>query len=448
MNPPNVLTPPRAQSSEPPRSADAATPTNGQAATAITPSTPANPESLSIAWAQKNLLPEQILNMVINHAVQLGASDIFFFSNENNVGISIRHLGIIKQVTTLPVEQGVRCFAYIRTMAQMKFGERRHPQDGRWVFNLGDGRILDLRLNALPTLYGESIAIRVLHRESHLRNLDALGFVGPQLGTIVSALHANSGLVLVTGPTGSGKTTTIYGCLHYLNDGRRKIHTIEDPVEYSVEGFHQSQIDSNGGADFADMLRGVVRQGPDVIMIGEVRDRHTAETAVRAANSGQLVFASLHASVAATAIQSFLTLGVSPYFLCTSLLAVICQRLARTLRPETRVPIDLSSAPNTFDEVRPWLEYGQGTVAYAASAEGDRNEGYAGRCGIFEVMTPSPSIRRFITDMRPASDIQSRAVEEGMLDFRRACLLKVAQGITTFDEMQRILPTGDTWIDT
>jgi general secretion pathway protein E len=405
-----------------------------------------NPEALNIPWDQRGISPEQIVNFVINHAVNLNASDIFLSCNEADVSVTIRHLGIVKPVTTLPTEIGIRCNAYVRTMSKMKFGERRHPQDGRWVFTANDGKVLDLRLNALPTLYGESIAIRLLPRDSQLKKLEALGFVGPQLGTIVSTLHSNSGLMLVTGPTGSGKTTTIYACLHYLADGRRKIHTIEDPVEYSVPGMHQSQIDSHG-ADFSDMLRGVIRQGPDVIMIGEVRDRATAETAVRAANSGQLVFASLHASVAATAIQSLLTLGTSPYFLCTSLLAVVCQRLLRTLKPESRVPIDLSGAPHTFDEIRPWLEYGQGTTAYAASADGDRNEGYAGRTAAFEVMAPSPAIRRMITDMRPASDIQARAVEDGMLDFRRACMLKVAQGITTFDEMQRILPTGDTWID-
>jgi type II secretory ATPase GspE/PulE/Tfp pilus assembly ATPase PilB-like protein len=439
MNPSTTVNPPRSNSV--PEASNQVS-GNGQFAPGVMQ------ETITIPWEQKNLAPEQIISLVVNHAVQLNASDIFISSNEHDVGVSIRHLGIVKQITNLPTELGIRCFAFIRTMSQMKFAERRHPQDGRWVFTSGDGRVLDLRLNAIPTLYGESFAIRLLQRDSALRSLETLGFVGPQLGTMVSTLHSNSGLVLVTGPTGSGKTTTIYACLHYLNDGRKKIHTIEDPVEYSVPGLHQSQIDATHGADFADMLRGVIRQGPDVIMIGEVRDRNTADTAVRAANSGQLVFASLHASVAATAIQSLLSLGVSPYFLCTSLLAVTCQRLIRTLRPETRVPIDLSSAPHTFDEIRPWLDYNQGNTAYAASAEGDRNEGYASRTGVFEVMTPSPAIRRLITDMRPASDIQSRAVEEGMLDFRRASLLKVAQGITTFDEMQRILPTGDTWIDT
>lgn len=438
MNPSNSATLPPPSAPRPATNQAAATNGNGAAA----------PESLSIPWDQKNLTPEQIVTLIVNHAVQLGASDIFFSCNETDVSVAVRHLGIVKHVTSLPTELGLRCNAYVRTMSKMKFGERRHPQDGRWVFTAGDGKVLDLRLNSLPTLYGESIAVRLLQRDSNLQKLESLGFVGPQLGTLVSTLHSNSGLVLVTGPTGSGKTTSIYACLHYLNDGRRKIHTIEDPVEYSVTGLHQSQIDANHGADFADMLRGVIRQGPDVIMIGEVRDRNTAETAVRAANSGQLVFASLHASVAATAIQSLLTLGVSPYFLCTSLLAVICQRLIRTLQPQSRVPIDLTNAPHTFDEIRPWLEYGQGGTAFAASADGDCNEGYSGRSGVFEVMTPTPTIRRMITDMRPAGEIQSQAVDEGMLDFRRASLLKVAQGVTTFDEMQRILPTGDTWIDT
>ena len=408
------------------------------------------PDTISIDWEQESYTAEQTVSMIVEHAFRMGASDIFFSSQEDHLQVSVRHLGVIKIITVLPPEVGLRCISYMRTQAKMRFGERRHPQDGRWVFTLSNGEIVDLRINAMPTLHGESVAIRLLRRDSELRKLESLGFVGPQLGALISMLHSNSGLILVTGPTGSGKTTSLYACLHYLNDGRRKIHTIEDPIEYAVAGLHQSQVDSGHGslsADFLEMLRGVIRQGPDVIMIGEVRDVATAETAVRAANSGQLVFASLHAAVAATGVQSMLSLGVKPYFLCTSLLAVLGQRLMRTLRMDTRVPIDLSSAPHTFDEVRDWLEYGQGNVAYAASADGDRNEGYIGRTGVYEVMTLTPSVRRMIQEARPASELHNRAVEDGMLDFRRAALLKVAQGITTFDEMQRILPTGDTWLD-
>lgn len=404
-------------------------------------------DRLTIPWNERSLNGEQTVGLLVSHALRMKASDLFFSSNENEIVVTVRQLGIIKTIASLPVALGRACISNLRAMSSMNFVDRKHPQDGRWVFNPGNGPVVDLRLNALPTLHGEAIAIRILERGSHLQNLESLGFEGPQLGTVVSMMQSNSGLILVTGPTGSGKTTTMYACLHYLNDGRRKIHTIEDPVEYSVLGLHQTQVDAAHGGDFADMLRGIIRQGPDVIMIGEVRDRPTAETAVRAANSGQLVFASLHASVAATAIQSILNLGVSSYFLCTSLLGVICQRLARTLPIDSRVPIDLSGQPDAFDEVRPWLEQGHRHIAYAAAGDSQPNEGYIGRIGVFEVMSMTPTIRRLVGESRPASEIQTAAVDEGMLDFRRAALLKVAHGFTSFDEMQRILPTGDTWMD-
>lgn len=419
--------------------------------TAATPMlSDSEPELLDVDWVASGMTAEMLVTMFVEHSLRMNASDLFLSSVETGVVASVRHLGVIKKIGEVPTDLGVRCFAYIRTAAKMKYGEKGHPQDGRWVYRPAELGGVDLRVNSMPTLWGESLAIRILRRDTELQKLEALGFVGPQLGEVTSALQANSGLLMVTGPTGCGKTTTIYACLHYLNNGRRKIHTIEDPIEYSVAGLHQTQVDSShsgNGADFIQMLRGVIRQGPDVIMIGEVRDRDTAETAVRAANSGQLVFATLHAAVAATALQSLIGLGVPAHFLATSLLAIVGQRLMRTLRPDTRVAMDLSEAPHTFDEVRPWLSMGEGKIAYAAAANGDRNEGYRGRSGLFEVMAMKPSLRRLIQEQRPASDIHNKAVEEGMLDFRRAAMLKVAHGLTTFDEMQRVLPTGDTWMD-
>jgi len=295
--------------------------------------------------------PEEVLISLVDFAADLGASDIFFSTNEHDVAVTVRHLGMIKFVTSMSRGAGIRCIAHIRAMSGMRFGEKRHPQDGRWMVRRSGGSAIDLRLNTMPTLYGECVAMRILKRDSTLQQLDALGLTNVQLGTLTNLLDRSSGLILVTGPTGSGKSTTMYACLHYLNSGTRKIHTIEDPIEYSVPGLHQTQLDEKG-ASMAELLRGVVRQGPEVIMIGEVRDKASAETAVRAASSGQLVLATVHAPVAASAIQSMIGMGISPYFLCTSLSAVVGQRLVRTLDERTRIPIDLTGAPLGLTDVQ------------------------------------------------------------------------------------------------
>src|SRR5262245_27425971 len=386
--------------------------------------------------------PERVVAPLVEHAVRIHASDMYFAVNEDDVEVQVRHLGIVRSLALLSREAGQRCIAHIRAMSHVRLVERRHPQDGRWAFRLFGGRLVDLRINTVPTLYGETLAMRVLERESNLQKLESLGLVGPQLGTLISVLHRPSGLILVTGPTGCGKTTTLYACLHYLNDGTRKIHTLEDPIEYAVRGLHQTQVDLGISADFQEMLRGVLRQGPDIVMIGEVRDQATAEITVRAANSGQLVFASLHAPVAAAALQSMLSLKVPSYLLGESLSAVVAQRLVRAINRETAIPVDLSSAPRTFEEVQPWLNEPVSTV-YAAAGDLDGNGDYLGRSGVFEILTPTPEVRRLLLQGVSASAVARQAVEEGMIDFRRAALLKVAEGVTTFDEIQRVVPSLD-----
>src|SRR5262245_35369642 len=403
---------------------------------------PDSPWELTVPLQLRRDDPEQVVAALVEHAVRIQASDMYFVANEDDVEVQVRHLGIVRSIALLAREAGQRCIAHIRAMSQVRLVERRHPQDGRWVFRRYGGRLIDLRINTVPTLYGETLAMRFLERESNLRKLESLGFVGPQLGTLISALHRPSGLVLITGPTGSGKTTTLYACLHYLHDGTRKIHTIEDPIEYAVRGLHQTQVDLGVSADFQEMLRGILRQGPDVLMIGEVRDQSTAEITVRAASSGQLVFASLHAPVAAAALQSMLSLKVPSYLLGESLSAVVAQRLVRAINRETAIPVDLSSAPRTFEEVQPWLNEPVSTV-YAAAGDLDGNGDYLGRSGVFEILTPTPEVRRLLLQGVSASAVARQAVEEGMIDFRRAALLKVAEGVTTFDEIQRVVPSLD-----
>ncbi len=400
--------------------------------------TPQSPWDFTVPMRMPGDAPEPVVAMLIEHARRISASDMYFVVNENDVEVQVRHLGIVRTIALLSREAGQRCAMHIRAMSSIRLDDRRNPQDGRWVFHLSSGSVVDIRINTVPTLYGECLAMRLLERDSKLCRLEALGLVGPQLGALVSALHSSSGLILVTGPTGNGKTTTLYACLHYLHDGTRKIHTLEDPIEYAVHGVHQTQVDAGVNADFQQMLRGVIRQGPDVLLIGEIRDLETAETTVRAANSGQLVFASLHAPVASAALQSMLALGVSGYRLSESLLAIVAQRLIRTVNRQTAIPMDLSAAPRTFEEVQAWLDQPVPTV-YAADSQKD-GTGYSGRTGVFEILVPTPEIRRLITAGESRTEIARQAVAEGMLDFRRAGLLKVAAGLTTFDEIQRVLP--------
>jgi type II secretory ATPase GspE/PulE/Tfp pilus assembly ATPase PilB-like protein len=319
--------------------------------------------------------------------------------------------------------------------------ERRRPQDGRWVYRNGSKGV-DVRLNTIPTLHGEDCALRLLVRETRLLSLANLGMIRRDYNQLLSLLSSPGGLVLVSGPTGAGKTTTLYACLSHLNNGDRKINTIEDPVEYAVAGIRQSQVNPKVEVGFPELLRSVLRQAPDVIMIGEIRDALSAETAVRAANSGHLVLATLHAPTAASAIQSMLSLGVHPHFLASSLLGVIAQRLIRTLCPKCRVAYELADPAQTFAEVWPRLEPGEGQGLYGPKGCPDcRGVGYAGLTGLFEVITVSRGLRQLVADRQPTQAIHHKAVEEGMIELRHSALLKVAQGTTTIEEVFRVVPS-------
>lgn len=385
---------------------------------------------------------------LIDHVVDLPASDLFFAAEEDSIHVSVRHFGVVRHLTTLSVEQGRRMTSHVKALAGMDITERRHPSDGRWIYVRDDGRKVDLRLCSIPTLYGEDLSVRLLERDSNLRSLDGIGLERHEYNQLMNLLASPSGLILVTGPTGSGKTTTLYACIQYLNNGRRKINTIEDPVEYAVPGIRQSQVNARFNLDFPEMLRGVLRQAPDVIMIGEIRDSITAETAVRAANSGHLVFATLHAPVASGAVASMLALGVKPHFFASSLLGVLSQRLVRTLCPHCKVGFDLTDAPHTFEAVRPWLEPGQGDqMCSAKGCERCFQDGYAGRTAVFEMLSVTSATRRLIAEGLPAREIEQQAIQDGMIEFRRSSLLKVAQGVTSIEEVLRAVPTEYLGLD-
>jgi type II secretory ATPase GspE/PulE/Tfp pilus assembly ATPase PilB-like protein len=386
--------------------------------------------------------PEQAVTGVLDQASRMRASDLYFAAASDHVAVSIRHLGLMRPLVRMPLELGHRCIAHIKVNANMDVAERRRPQEGRWLHQSWAGPI-DLRVSTMPTLHGEDCALRLYLYSLPMLELEHLGFIGTQLNDLLAMLNCPSGLILVTGPTGSGKTTTLYACLHYLNDGRRKINTIEDPIEHEITGVRQSQVNARIGLGFPDLLRGVLRQDPDVILLGEVRDAVTADTAVHAANSGHLVLATLYAPIAAGAVQSMQGWGVNLHFLAHTLLGVVAQRLVRKLCPHCRAPFTLpADAPHPFEEVRPWLGPEEGRSLYAAhGCPACLNNGYSDRTGVFEILPMSPTMRRLIAGGQPPPVLREQARREGMIELRQAALLKVARGETTAEEVIRDVPS-------
>jgi type II secretory ATPase GspE/PulE/Tfp pilus assembly ATPase PilB-like protein len=430
-----------------------------------------------------DLPPAPAVAALIDHAVRRGASDLFFSYLEDHVAVSARHLGIVRPLARLTTDHGRRCITYVKAMAGMDLAEQRRPLDGRWVRGEeaflfgGDGKDddededdeverqripplrvppappstvgrIDLRVSTIPTLHGEDMAIRLLVGTPLVTALDQLGMSRRELNELIAMLAIPGGLILASGPTGSGKTTTLYAALRHLNTGERKIHTIEDPIEYAIPGLRQSQVNPKIDVGFAELLRSILRQAPDVILVGEIRDAITAEIALRAANSGHLVLASVHAPSASGAVQSLLALGVNPHFLSGSLQGVIAQRLVRTLCPRCKAAFELDDAPTAFEEVRAWLEPGEGRTLFGARGCPEcLHTGYSGRTGVFEVLRINRDLRRLIADRRPTGELRDAAARAGLLDLRRAALLKVARGQTNAEEVLRAIPPEDLGLD-
>ncbi|MBW3596102.1 MAG: GspE/PulE family protein [Planctomycetes bacterium] len=383
--------------------------------------------------------PSRAIERLAAHAAETGASDLFLLSEPDGVTAAVRWLGQVQPLGRVSHERGRRLIGAIKAAAEMDIAEHRHPLEGRWIHEGEGGRSLDLRVSTVPTLNGQDLAVRLLDRQAQFRSLDRLGLTPVDLSKLRLLLRKSGGLILVTGPTGAGKTTTLYASIAELNDGRRKINTLEDPIEFTLPGVRQSQTQPKIGLDFPQLLRGVLRQSPDVIMIGEIRDMETAATAVQAANSGHLVLATLHAPVAAGAVQAMLSLGAPPYFLSNCLLGVLAQRLVRVLCPECRARQEIA-AP-AFEEVRPWLGEEAPAIYAPVGCDACRGGGYESQTGVFELMTMNDELRDAIAAGRSRSELQRLAIAAGMLEFRRAALLRVAQGITSVEEVIRTMPS-------
>ena len=328
--------------------------------------------------------------------------------------MQVRHLGIVRPLAILQADQGKRIITLIKTRALLDLAERRRPQEGRWLYQDAgpdkESTYDPVRVSSTFPPLSAKTSFRAcwirtnkqLHPRWHRPDLPSVR------QTLAGTLESPGGLILLTGPTGSGKTATLYSCLQHLNNGKKKINTIEDPIEYTVEGIRQSQVNPVIGLGFSELLRSVLRQSPDIIMIGEIRDAETAAIAIRAANSGHLVLATIHATAAAGAIQSMRALGVHSHFLATALRCIVGQRLVRTLCPECKTHFDLSSAPHTFDDIAHLLAPGEGKLLWAAKGcKACFMSGYDARTGVFELMTISRELRHLISENSPLRDIRA-----------------------------------------
>jgi type II secretory ATPase GspE/PulE/Tfp pilus assembly ATPase PilB-like protein len=406
---------------------------------AKTPVAVMNLTDLGLSLSVHQLPAEEAIARLLDHALENQASDLLLGANDNHVVVSMRHLGIHRCVTLMPLDQGKACIGHIKAMSGLDFAEHRRPLDGRWLRQTKETRI-ELRVSVLPTLSGEDVNLRFLNRPSQFLGLDRLGLPEATHRQLLDIVSSPSGLVLVTGPTASGKTTTQYAILQHLNDGQRKINTIEDPIEHDLPGVRQSQVNHHLDLGFPEMLRAVLRQAPDVIMLGEIRDTATADTAIRAAGSGHLVLATLHAPGAASAIFSLQALGVSPHFLGMSLRAVLGQRLVRTLCPVCRTATDEPVA-GMFAEIEPLRASACPPQAYSAQGCPEcRSTGYSARTAIFELMPICDELRHFIYERRSPGEMYRHALHQGMLSFRSNAWLRVANGETTMEEVRRVLP--------
>jgi type IV pilus assembly protein PilB len=377
----------------------------------------------------------KLVNQIVAQAVEQGASDVHLAPDGRELRVRFRVDGVLQDVTTVPRRMASGVISRVKIMAELNIAERRLPQDGR-VGLAVDGRHVDLRVVTLPSVHGESIVMRVLDKASIVVQLDKLGMADPERQRFERACQETHGAVLVTGPTGSGKSTTLYAALQTLNTPEKNIITVEDPVEYEIAGLTQLQVSAKVGLTFATGLRSMVRADPDVIMVGEIRDRETAQIAVESALTGHLVLSTLHTNDAPSAITRLIEMGIEPFLVASALDCVVAQRLARMLCPncKRRAIIPAKVLRDSGYKARVEME--------AYEPVGCRRcggSGYRGRLGLYEVMSVSPEIQTMALERRPAEAIRDVAVREGMRRLRDDGLDKVKQGRTSIAEIVRVI---------
>ena len=379
----------------------------------------------------------RFVNKVLLDAINSGASDIHFEPYEKYYRVRFRRDGVLKEIATPPVGLNKRLAARVKVLSRLDISERRIPQDGRMKMKLSKNRAIDFRVSTCPTLFGEKIVLRILDPTSAQLGIDALGYEELQKERYLSALAKPQGMILVTGPTGSGKTVSLYTGLNILNTEDRNISTAEDPAEINLPGINQVNVDTKVGLTFASALKAFLRQDPDVIMVGEIRDLETAEIAIKAAQTGHLVMSTLHTNDAPQTLARMMNMGVASYNIASSVELIIAQRLARRLCSNCKAVKDIP--PQTlidegFDpkDVKTIKVYGP------VGCDQCNGDGYKGRVGVYQVMPISDTMRRIIMEGGNSIQLAEQAQKEGIHDLRQSGLVKVRDGLTSLEEINRV----------
>ncbi len=380
----------------------------------------------------------KFVNKMLVDAIRMGASDLHFEPYEKTFRVRFRVDGVMQKMASPPVQLATKIAARLKVMSQMDISERRVPQDGRIKLKLSKNKAIDFRVSSLPTLFGEKLVLRILDPSSAMLGIEALGYEPDQKEMFLEALKKPQGMLLITGPTGSGKTVSLYTGINILNTGDTNISTAEDPVEINLEGINQVNVNPKVGLTFSSALKSFLRQDPDIVMVGEIRDLETAEIAIKAAQTGHMVLSTLHTNSAPETLTRLRNMGVASFNIATSVNLVIAQRLARRLCKTCKKPINVprqSLLELGFTDTD--LDNPENTI-YEPVGCSECREGYKGRVGIYEVMKVNPEISRIIMEDGNAIDIKDAAVKSGFRDLRRSGILKVLQGVTSIQEMMRV----------
>lgn len=379
----------------------------------------------------------KMVNLIMQRAIETKASDIHIEPFEQSLKVRLRVDGVLQEIDAPPVKSTAAVISRIKIMAKLNIAERRLPQDGRIKVQML-GKELDLRVSSIPTMYGESVVIRLLDKENTVLDFTALGFSGVHLQRFLDVLALPHGIILITGPTGSGKSTTMYAALKQLNTSARKIITVEDPVEYQMEGINQIQAKPQIGLTFASALRSIVRQDPDVIMIGEMRDLETARIAVQSALTGHLVLSTLHTNDAAGGVTRLLDMGLEEYLLTSTVNGILAQRLVRKLCPVCKQSTMASEQLINELRLRRFAPEGDITLYKSVGCPSCNGMGYRGRMAIIEFLPMTDPVRKLIMAHEEAGAIQKLAIAEGMQTLYENGLVKVVEGVTTLEEVMRV----------
>ena len=378
----------------------------------------------------------KFVNKILIDAINRGASDIHIEPYEKSYRVRYRQDGMLQEVTNPPLALAGRIAARVKILSRLDIAERRVPQDGRMKMRISKNRAIDFRVSTLPTLFGEKIVMRILDPASATLGVDKLGFEPEQKETLLKAAHMPYGMLLVTGPTGSGKTVTLYTCVNILNSPERNISTAEDPVEINLAGINQVNVNDKAGLDFASALRSFLRQDPDIILVGEIRDLETASIAIKAAQTGHMVLSTLHTNSAPATLSRLVNMGVPPFNIASAVNLIVAQRLARRLCESCKKPIEVP--PEALVRAGFRKEELKGLVVHGAIGCDNCNSGYKGRVGIYEVMPMTEAIGKIIMRGGNEIEIKEQMVKEGVSELRISGLKKVREGVTTIEEIDRV----------